>query len=185
MTGKGSLILTGPARRRHEGVGARRPCRGCARTSRSSASPIDFEKMDIHLHVPQGAVSKDGPSAGVAITVALVSLLTGRRVRGDVAMTGEITLRGTVLPVGGIKEKVLAAHRAGIKRVVLPGAQPEGHRRYPRDHPAGAGAGVREEDRRGPGVHARERCRSSFPGPDAPGLRHRSRPRAPELRAGH
>jgi len=80
----------------------------------------DFEKVDIHLHVPAGAVSKDGPSAGVAMTVALVSLFTGRRVRGDVAMTGEITLRGSVLPVGGIKEKVLAAHRAGIKRVVLP-----------------------------------------------------------------
>ena len=80
----------------------------------------DFEKIDLHLHVPAGGVSKDGPSAGVAMTTALVSLFTGRRVRGDVAMTGEITLRGSVLPVGGIKEKVLAAHRAGIKRVLLP-----------------------------------------------------------------
>jgi ATP-dependent Lon protease len=80
----------------------------------------DFERSDIHVHVPAGGVSKDGPSAGVAMTVALVSLLTGRRVRGDFAMTGEITLRGTVLPVGGIKEKVLAAHRAGIRRVMLP-----------------------------------------------------------------
>ena len=80
----------------------------------------DFERTDIHLHVPQGAVSKDGPSAGVAITVALVSLLTGRRVRGDVAMTGEITLRGRVLPIGGVKEKVLGAHRAGIPEILLP-----------------------------------------------------------------
>src|SRR4029078_462204 len=80
----------------------------------------DFERSDIHVHVPAGGVSKDGPSAGVAMTGALGSLLTGRRVRGDFAMTGEITLRGTVLPVGGIKEKVLAAHRAGIKRIVLP-----------------------------------------------------------------
>jgi ATP-dependent Lon protease, bacterial type len=80
----------------------------------------DFEKVDIHLHVPAGAVSKDGPSAGVAMAVALASLFTGRRVRGDVAMTGEITLRGSVLPVGGIKEKVLAAHRAGLKTVLLP-----------------------------------------------------------------
>ena len=70
--------------------------------------------------MPQGAVSKDGPSAGVAITVALVSLLTGRRVRGDVAMTGEITLRGEVLAIGGLKEKLLAAHRGGIKTVLIP-----------------------------------------------------------------
>jgi ATP-dependent Lon protease len=91
-----------------------------ARSSQFGIDPQMLEKSDIHIHVPAGATPKDGPSAGVAMFVALTSLLTGRAVRSDVAMTGEISLRGLVLPIGGVKEKVLAALRAGIKTVMLP-----------------------------------------------------------------
>jgi ATP-dependent Lon protease len=92
---------------------------------RSRAEELDidpdfFEKTDIHLHVPTGAQPKDGPSAGVTMVTALASLISGKTIRSDVGMTGEITLRGQILPVGGIKEKILAAHRAGLKTVILP-----------------------------------------------------------------
>jgi len=91
-----------------------------SRAAEFGIKPTIFERKDIHVHVPEGATPKDGPSAGVAMAISIVSVLTGNPVRKDVAMTGEITLRGRVLPIGGLKEKMLAAHRGGLKTVLFP-----------------------------------------------------------------
>jgi len=120
MPGKGALVLTGSL-----GEVMKESAQTAWSFLRNRADSLkidltDYDKKDIHIHVPAGATPKDGPSAGVTIVAALASLLTRRKVRSDFAMTGEISLRGRVLRVGGIKEKVLAAARSGLKHVILP-----------------------------------------------------------------
>jgi ATP-dependent Lon protease len=120
MPGKGKMTVTGNLRDVMKESISAAASYVRMRSAAFGIEPPLFDKRDIHVHVPEGATPKDGPSAGVAMVTAIVSVMTGIPVHRDVAMTGEITLRGRVLPIGGLKEKLLAAHRGGIKTVLIP-----------------------------------------------------------------
>ena len=152
MQGKGNLSLTGSL-----GDVMKESAQAALSYARAHAAEfgIDsrmFYQNDFHIHIPEGAIPKDGPSAGVTIATAFISVCTDNKVRWDVAMTGEITLRGNVLPVGGVKEKVLAAQRAGVRKMIMPAA----NRKDLIGHP--------EEGHPGHGIHLR-RGRQGSPQP--------------------
>ena len=151
MPGKGKLTITGQL-----GDVMKESAQAALSYVRGHADLPDdwFATHDLHIHVPAGAIPKDGPSAGITMATALMSLVTGRPVRDDVAMTGELTLTGQVLPIGGLKEKALAAQRAGVRRILAPVAQRARRRRHPRSAAQEPGFRVGRRDRR------RVRCRT-------------------------